>query len=156
MPSSPSKPESKTQNLRRRGALHPAPAKVRDDLFLTNDFFDPRDLVQVKYEMVRRVEKDDWPVSKAAATFGLSRPAYYAAQAALDKEGLAGLIPKKRGRRTAHKLTDEAMDFIVQLRASDPGLTTSDVIERVKERFGTVVHRRSVERAMTRRGNAKR
>lgn len=156
MPPSTPKPESKTQILRRRGALHPAPAKVTDELFLTNEFFDPRDLVQVKYEMVRRVAKDDWPISKAAATFGLSRPAYYAAQAALQQEGLAGLIPKKRGRRTAHKLTDEAMDFVTEIRAQTPDLTTADVIQRIQEHLGVLVHRRSLERAIRRRGNAKR
>jgi hypothetical protein len=34
----------------------------------------PRDLVQVKYEMLRRVRVDGHSVSQSATGFGLSRP----------------------------------------------------------------------------------
>ena len=45
----------KTAALRRHSSLNPHPEKVRDELFLSNAFFDPCDIVQVKYEMLRRV-----------------------------------------------------------------------------------------------------
>ena len=53
--------KAKTRNgkkaaLARDGALNPRPEAVRDTLFTDNPFFDPADLVQVRYEMVRRRE----------------------------------------------------------------------------------------------------
>ena len=53
-------PDPKSQALRRQ-ALHPHPEHVTDDLFVTREFFDPRDVVQVKYEMLRRVNARDTP-----------------------------------------------------------------------------------------------
>ena len=47
--------QRKRQTLRRHGTLNPEPESVTDPLFHGNDFFDPNDLVQVKYEMLRRV-----------------------------------------------------------------------------------------------------
>ena len=46
--------DTKARSLASRGALHPHPGRVRDHLFQRSDFFDPRDLVQVRYEMLRR------------------------------------------------------------------------------------------------------
>ena len=58
-----SNPDPKNLALRQQGSLHPHPEEVADDLFLTNEFFDSRDLVQVKYEMLRRVDSESQPVS---------------------------------------------------------------------------------------------
>src|SRR5205809_6192547 len=88
---------AKLQTLRQQACLNPRPDRVHDEFFHDSEFFDPHDLVQVKYEMLRRVQKDGNPVSQAAATFGFSRPSFYQAQAAFEQAGLAGLIPHKRG-----------------------------------------------------------
>src|SRR6266568_3538325 len=87
----------KLDALRQTGTLHPHPKRVTDSLFQSQPFFDVRDLMQVKYEMLRKVEADGAPVSTAATTFGLSRPSFYQAQAAFEQGGLAGLAPQKRG-----------------------------------------------------------
>src|SRR5881409_3464229 len=60
----------KAEALRQRGCLNPHPEKVADPLFAESDFFDSRDLVQVKYEMVRRVKAEGHTVSASAAAFG--------------------------------------------------------------------------------------
>src|SRR5215469_7428127 len=86
-----SKPDRKQLALRQQGALNPRPEQVTDQLFLTNEFFDPRDLVQVKYEMLRRVQSDGQPVSRAAAALGFSRPSFYQAQATFQQGGLPAL-----------------------------------------------------------------
>jgi hypothetical protein len=63
--------EDKESALRRHHALNPRPNAVRDPAFTSgNPFFDPRDLVQVKYEMLRRVREEGDSVSQAAAEFG--------------------------------------------------------------------------------------
>ena len=79
--------------------LNPHPEQVTDPEFLGSDFFDARDAVQVKYEMVRMVKAGGAPVTEAAAAFGYSRPAYYAAAAALESSGLEGLVPARPGPR---------------------------------------------------------
>ena len=90
--------DHKTRTLRERGCLNVRPEKVRDELFLSNAFFDPRDLLQVKYEMLRRVREEGESVSAAATRFGLSRPTFYTALRAYEAGGLPALVPVAPGR----------------------------------------------------------
>jgi len=122
-------PDPKTAALRRHSSLNPNPEKVCDPLFAGVDFFDARDLLQVKYEMVRRVRVDGQPVSHSAAAFGFSRPSFYQALAALERGGLAALVPRKPGPRRSHKLDTEVMEFLQQLRAEDPSLRPADLAD---------------------------
>ena len=142
--------DPKAQALRSQSCLNPRPEAVTDPLFTGSDFFDPRDLVQVKYEMLRRVEVDGQPISRSASAFGLSRPTFYQAQAALEHGGLPALLPKKPGPRRAHKLSAQIVRFLEQLLDSDPSLRSVELGERVRERFGIEVHPRSIERALAR------
>ncbi|RMF64278.1 MAG: helix-turn-helix domain-containing protein [Bacteroidetes bacterium] len=144
------KSDPKAVTLRERGCLHPHPDKVTDEAFAASEFFDPRDLVQVKYEMLRRVRVDGQAISQAAASFGLSRPTYYQAQAAYEEGGLPALLPKKPGPRRAHKLSDEVVAALNEALAEQPELDPQDLVRLVEERFGISVHRRSIERALAR------
>lgn len=142
--------DPKERALRETRTLNPRPEVVRDDEFRSSEFFDARDLVQVKYEMVRRVREGGMPVARAAASFGFSRPSFYEAAAALDQDGLAGLVPAKPGPRRAHKLTDEIVAFARSRRGEDPSLRSADLAGEITQRFGVRVHPRSVERALAR------
>ena len=104
--------DAKAAALAETRTLNPRPEAVRDEQFGSSEFFDARDLVQVKYEMVRRVRVDGAPVTAAAAAFGFSRPSFYEAAAAVERDGLGGLVPAKPGPRRAHKLTDEVVGFV--------------------------------------------
>lgn len=148
--------DGKVQELARSRTLNRRPEAVVDEAFRSSEFFDARDLVQVKYEMVRRVEADRLAVVAAAGAFGFSRQSYYTAARALADEGLAGLVPARPGPRGAHKLTDEVLEHLEELRATDPQLGAAELAAAVAERFGVTVHRRSVERALARREAAKR
>lgn len=150
MPKRP-RPDPKAQALAGHGALNPHPERIVDPRFADNDFFDPRDLVQVRYEMLRRVRVDGVSLSQAARAFGVSRPSFYKAQSALDREGLPGLIPRRRGPRRAHKLTAEAMEFIEQALGEDSSLRARALARLLQERLGLAVHPRSIERALARR-----
>lgn len=141
----------KLDALDQHGTRNLRPERVRDELFLTDDFFDPHDLVQVRYEMLRRVRRDRGSVSDAVALFGYSRPSYYKAERDFQREGLAGLIPRKRGPRGGHRLTDEILDFVQQGRSETPGMTASAMAGLVHERFGVRIHPSSIERALARR-----
>ena len=142
--------DPKTRALRQEAALHPHPEQVTDELFSTQEFFDPRDLVQVKYEMLRRVQSEGQTVSRAAANFGFSRPSFYHAQAAFQQGGLPALMSQKRGPKQAHKLTAEVLAFVRQAQQEDPSLRPTALALLVKEKYGLTVHPRSIERALTR------
>ena len=143
--------DSKCKALREHAALNPRPGRVGDALFQDSEFFDPRDLVQVKYEMLRRVRVDGLSATKAAKAFGFSRVAFYQATATFQKEGLPALLPRRRGPKQAHKLTGEVLKFIDQCRAADSGLRPAELAGRIREHFGVSVHPRSIERALARR-----
>lgn len=142
--------DPKVEALRAERSLNPRPDAVIDEEFGSSEFFDARDVVQVKYEMVRRVRVDGEAVSRSAASFGFSRPSFYEAAAALDTGGLAKLVPARPGPRRAHKLTDEVVAFARQRLEADPTLRSVDLVEAITARFGIRVHPRSVERALAR------
>lgn len=145
------RPDPKLQALQEQGTLNPKPETVRDTLFSDTEFFDPRDLLQVKYEMLRSVQTEGRAVTDAAEQFGLSRPTFYKTQSSFDRGGLAGLLPVKRGPRGPHKLTEEVMEFIDQQLAAEQDLDAPALVERVHRRFGRRVHRRTIERALAHR-----
>ena len=139
--------DPKQSALARSGTLHPHPERVEDVLFDGNPFFDPRDLVQVKYEMLRRVRADGHTVTHAASSCGLSRPTYYQAKEAFERDGLTGLLPDKKGPRRAHKLTPDVLAFIDAELEAEPDLGPAEIARRLDERLGVKVHPKSIGRA---------
>ena len=142
----------KIEALRSCGALNRNPQKVCHPLFTGNDFFDPHDLVQLKYETIRAVEVDGRPIAQASVDFGLSRPTIYEAQENFRDEGLGGLLPQKRGPKKARKLTPEVRRYLEELVGSEPDLKASVLAKRVRRRFGIVLHPRTIEKALVKKG----
>lgn len=142
--------EPKVTALREARCLNPHPEMVTDEVFTSQEFFDARDAVQVKYEMVRRVRVDGISVSAASEVFGYSRPSFYEAAAALNEQGLDGLVPDKPGPRGGHKITAEICAFAEAQLAADVRLRPADLVAPIAERFGVRVHPRSIERALAR------
>ena len=145
------RPDPKEEALRAARALNPRPQAVTAPEFAASEFFDARDLVQVKYEMLRRARQDGSTVSDAAATFGFSRPSFYEARAAFEVAGLPGLLPKRPGPRRAHKLSEPVVALLAEAATADPSLSSSDLAALAQSEFGLHVHPRSVERALARR-----
>src|SRR5438132_3148053 len=149
-PSKPAKSDdAKVQALRQQGALHPNPEAVQDEAFRRGEFFDPQDVVQVRYEMLRRHQVDGQAVTEVSAAFGVSRQAFYTTETVFEQMGISGLLPRRRGPKRAHKCSDEVLDFVEQWRATSP--TENDVMEAVRKRFGVSINPRSIERALSRR-----
>jgi transposase len=144
-------PDGKVEALTASRTLNPRAAQVTDPAFVTGGFFDARDLVQVKYEMVRRVEVEAMTVAAAAAAFGFSRQSVYTAREVLARDGMAALVPAKPGPKGGHKLTEEVVEHLLGVLAGAPHLDAADLAAAVLARFGVGVHPRSVERAMARR-----
>jgi len=58
--------DPKVDTLRAERTLNPHPESVLDEAFDGSEFLDARDMVQVKYEMVRRVRVDGASVRSVA------------------------------------------------------------------------------------------
>ncbi len=140
--------EEKLRILRQSHTLDPHPDQVRDPLFTAGSaFFDPRDLVQVKYELLRRVRVDGETVSHATSVFALSRPTFYAAQAAWERAGLVGLFPESTGPRHAQKLTEDILALLGPRAAT---MSSTELAAWLREAHQLIVHPRSIERALKR------
>jgi len=137
------------QALQAQGAAHPHPRGVTDPLFRGSAFFDSNDLVQVKYEMLRSVEKDGRAVVEAAEAFGLSRPVYYVTRELFNREGLPGLLPRKRGPKRPHKLTDQTLAVLAQaVREAERMPSGAELSALLVERCGIHAHPRSILRRL--------
>jgi transposase len=145
------KPNLKADRLKHNDSLNLHPERVQAPHFQNSAFFDPQDLVQVKYEMLREVSCEGLPKAKAAALYGMSRPTFYQALEAFDREGLVGLLPKQRGPKGAHKLTDAAMTLITRRLAQDSDLNATALAAALRKDLDLVVHPRSIERALARK-----
>jgi len=143
---------AKRTALRDHHGLNPHPESVTDPVFAAGGpFFDARDLVQVKYEMLRSVRHDGRPASAAARAFGFSRPSFYQARATFERGGLPALLPQRPGPKRAHKLSDEVLTYLDRARMAEPSLGARRMAELLRDELGLTVHPRSIERALGRR-----
>jgi transposase len=123
--------------------VHPRPESVVAQLFVSGGpFFFALDKVQVKYEMLRAHLADGVSVVSAASDHGYSRAAFYLVAEAFEEEGMQGLVDEKRGRRGPLKVTPEINDYV----RSAQHLSGAELSLEVAERFGVVLHRRTLER----------
>ena len=142
------RPHPKLEALRESGTLNPRPQDVQVPVFQEQEFFDPRDLAQVKYEMLR-CAREGRSVVEATALHGLSRPTFYKTRRDFEQKGLAGLLPSKPGPRGPHKLTGEVIEFLERLLL-EAELGSTELAAQVRQRFGRSVHPRTIERALGR------
>jgi transposase len=139
---------AKAEALAKDGTLNQASAKVRDPKFRDGGFFDPRDIVQVKYEMLRQVSVENASVTNVSGDFGVSRPTFYQARADFDGAGIAGLVPKKRGPRGPNKLQGEVLAFLKLHWTPGQPIRARELAVLVRDQFGLDVHPRTIERAI--------
>ncbi len=115
----------KQDRLREAGTLNRTPERFSDPMFAVGEFFDARDLLQVRYEMVRVVRLGEVTLAQAAARFGVSRPTCFRIVKAFDGGGLQELIPARRGGREGR--TRSARRYCASSRTTGP---CTDVWER--------------------------
>ncbi|MCL5096398.1 MAG: helix-turn-helix domain-containing protein [Candidatus Omnitrophica bacterium] len=149
----PSDPEAKRKALQASGTFNARAGQVRHPLFQQSSFFDPEDLLQLKYETLRALEIESYPVAKAARDFGLSRPTIYQAQNQFQEQGLEGLLPHKRGPKAPRKLTDEVLQYFKDQVAAESDIKAEELARRVRQRFGVNLHPRTIQKALN--GRAK-
>jgi transposase len=142
----------KVKKLKEQGALNLHPERVKDEHFTDSEieFFDSDDLVQVKYEMLRSVEKEGMSVTEASKSFGFSRPAFYQVQSQFETGGITGFVRERPGPKSAHKLTPDIMKFIKERAQKGEPLRARAIAKLIKKEFNKDVHPRSIERAVAR------
>jgi hypothetical protein len=62
----------KITQLQQWGVLNTKPESIKNSLFNQYSFFDPYDLLQVKYEMLRHVYIDGWGITEVILTIFLT------------------------------------------------------------------------------------
>jgi transposase len=138
---------TKRKALLASGTLNPHPEAVRSELFQM-DFFDPYDLAQVKYEMLRAHSVDEDTVAEACRQFGLSRESFYQIQQAFRKLGFWSFLPHKRGRKGPLKLKGEILEFALAEQKENPDLDPGRLAALIRERYGIAIQRTTVLRGM--------
>lgn len=137
--------------MKENGSFNRRHKDVTARCFQQGIFFDPRDIVQVKYEMLRSVESGEVTVTEAARQFGLSREAFYKNKATYDEGGIQALIPKRTGPKQAHKLLPEGTAFIDDYVSEHPDAHAAEINARLKEEHGISVHKRTIERYLSKK-----
>lgn len=148
MPAKSDSKRSKADALVEEGTFNPSPEKVRDPKFRGSEFFDPHDIVQVRYEMLRRVSIDRVSVTVASDEYGVSRPTYYQARANFDAVGIAGLVPAKPGPRRPHKIDDEVLAFLQARLVPGEPIRARELAKLVRRELDIELHPRTIERVL--------
>lgn len=142
---------NKATIMKENGTFNRHYKKISVPYFQQGIFFDSRDIVQVKYEMLRSVESGEVTVTEAARQFGLSREAFYKNKAAYERGGIQALIPQKTGPKQAHKLLPEGTMFIDNYVSEHPNARAAEINARLKEKLGISVNKRTIERYLSKK-----
>lgn len=142
--------DAKTKFLQKEGLINPKPERVIHSIFQTHDFFDPLDLPQVRYEMLRIARVERIPVTDACRLFGFSREYFYRLEREFMSRGYVSLLGSFRGRRPLIALNQEIVNFIIHRKMTTPSLTGEDLRNEIKTSYQVECSRRTVERIIER------
>lgn len=136
---------AKHDELRKNGSFNHRADTVSAEIFMQSYFFDACDLIQVKYEMLRAVEQERRDVTSVSESFGFSRVSFYQIKKEFDENGIAGLVPKKRGPKGSRKLSDGDIEFARSLEGTH---TKAQILTLLKDVRGIEVSKRTLERQL--------
>jgi hypothetical protein len=139
--------------LRRTRCFHTTPERVQDERFRQQrDFFDPKDIVQVKYELLRRCEVEGQDVASTCLDFGFSRTTYYKVRQAFLGGGLPALMGQPRGRLKPIKVTAAVRGYLIAEKAKNPKLSAREMVAALKERYDVQLSERMIQYVWQRYG----
>ena len=143
--------KTKSDILKQNGSFNENSESVKAEEFQKGVFFDPEDLIQVKYEMLRSVANKECTVKEASYKYGLSRQTYYLTKDAFDESGFSALFRKKTGPRGASKLNEEGQKFIEQYLVEHPDASGSEINRALAADLNIDVNVRTVERYLSKK-----
>lgn len=144
----------KINTLKGNGSFNRNADTVNNALFKCSSYFDPHDLVQVKYEMLRAVRLDELSVSEASKQFGFSRTSYYKIEKRFEESGIDGLCLLKTGPKSPAKVTPDILGLAADLKAGHPKITNDEIVREIKSRSGVSIHKRSLQRERAKKKHA--
>ena len=142
---------SKKDEMLKNGSFNHRANEVSEGMFKRYQFFDANDIMQVKYEMLRAVEYGNRDVSSTSESFGFSRVSYYKIKKDFDENGIAGLIPKKRGPKGSRKVSQDDIEFAKTLVGTH---TKAEIVAHLKEERGVEISKRTLERQLSDKKNS--
>ncbi|MFT7880919.1 MAG: hypothetical protein ABXS91_11065 [Sulfurimonas sp.] len=148
--------ESKRLFLEKEGLLNPKPERISYRAFETFDFFDPFDLPQVRYEMIRTARVEEMSVADACKSFGFSREYFYKLERAFMARGYVAMLGSTMGRRPIIALNQEIINFIVHQKVEDSQLSGEKLRQQIQSLFNVDCSRRTVERIVEKLGLSKK
>jgi len=138
--------DSKEVALKKNGCFNSNYDNVSAAIFKTVPFFDKKDLVQVKYEMIRAASREEGSITEIADAYGFSRKSYYQINEVFQTGGLYALIPRKSGPKGPHKLTQEVLEFVDSYIAAHKNAKAIEISARLEAEKGIKVHPRTIYR----------
>lgn len=148
--------QTKVDFLRSEGLLNPRAERVDHPLFRDTEFFDPLDLSQVRYEMLRYARGENSPVAEACRLFAYSREYFYQLERDFKERGLVALMAGPRGRRPILALNQEIVNFIVHRKIENPGLSGEALREEILRFYRVNCSSRTVNRVIEKLGLSKK
>jgi transposase len=148
--------ELKKKFLEQEGLINPKPERVSHPLFETLNFFDPLDLPQVRYEMIRAARVEKMSVAAACKLFGFSREYFYKLERAFMARGYVAMLGSTMGRRPIIALNQEIINFIAHRKIEEPGLSGEKVRQEIQTLYNVDCSRRTVERIVENLGLSKK
>jgi len=148
--------ELKKKFLEREGLINPKPERVSHPFFETLNFFDPLDLPQVRYEMIRAARVENNSVAKACKLFGFSREYFYKLERSFMARGYVALLGSTMGRRPIIALNQEIVNFIVHRKIEQPTISGENLRQELQKLYHVDCSRRTVERIVQKLGLTKK
>lgn len=148
--------DSKKKFLEQEGLINPKPQRVSDPLFEKLEFFDPLDLPQVRYEMIRAARVENITVSEACKLFGFSREYFYRLERAFMARGYAALLGSTMGRRPLIALNQEVVNFMIHRKIEEPKISGEKLRHEIRHIYNVDCSRRTVERIVEKLGLTKK
>ena len=142
--------------LEEQGLLNPKPERISHSRFDTLEFFDPLDLPQVRYEMLRTARAESRPVAEACRLFGFSREYFYKLERAFSAHGYVALLGSPRGRRPLIALNQDIVNSIIPRRLEYPNVSAGELREAILEEYSVDCSLRTVERLVEKLGLGKK
>jgi len=148
--------DTKKKFLEQEGLINPKPERVSHPLFETLNFFDPLDLPQVRYEMIRAARVGNISVSEACKLFGFSREYFYKLERSFMARGYVALLGSTMGRRPIIAINQEVVNFIVHRKIEEPKVSGENLRQEIRRLYNVDCSRRTVERTVEKLGLTKK
>lgn len=138
--------QQRTDFLVAQGLANSRPERVKSPLFGSLEFFEPLDLPQVRYEMLRAARGGSASVAEACRSFGFSREYFYRLERAFLERGYVALLGSPMGRPPLLALNPQIVNFIVYRKLEDATVSGETLRGEIQDLFKVDCSRRTVER----------